>query len=169
MAPAGPGSLKQYAAPDVPTIVHNLIRDMKALEAALHRWSCAQASPEDVSNCYVQFGVEFNAVVHAFEGYDIPTRYATQLQSLSAHRVDASNSDLHAIPTQLRSALEECLGEGPTLDALDHYLPEIRRLLREVLQGLRAKQPAWRSAAGRPRTAASNRSYSPGLSSSSFP
>lgn len=49
---------------------------MKALEAALHRWSCAQAKPEDVSNCYVQFGVEFNALVHAFEGYDIPTRCA---------------------------------------------------------------------------------------------
>jgi len=103
---------------------------MKALEAALHRWSRAQATPEDVSDCYVQFGVEFNAVVRAFEGYDIPT------------------SDLHAIPTQLRSVLEECLGENPSLDALDRYLPEIRRSLGDVLYGLRAKHPAWRSAAG---------------------
>lgn len=49
---------------------------MKALQAVLHRWSRAQASPEDVSDSYVQFGVEFNAVVLAFKGYDIPTRYA---------------------------------------------------------------------------------------------
>lgn len=86
MAPAGPGShspsppvsspIHTRTPSDVPTIVHNLIRDMKALEAALHRWSLAQATPEDVSDRYVQFGVEFNAVVHAFEGYDIPTRYA---------------------------------------------------------------------------------------------
>ncbi|KAI9573915.1 hypothetical protein HD554DRAFT_2012730 [Boletus coccyginus] len=164
MAPAGPGShspsppvsspIHTRTPSDVPTIVHNLIRDMKALEAALHRWSLAQATPEDVSDRYVQFGVEFNAVVHAFEGYDIPT------------------SDLHAIPTQLRSVLEECLGDNPSPDALDRYLPEIRRLLWEVLHGLRAKQPAWRSATARPSTA-SNRSYSPGhgtrLSSGSFP
>lgn len=82
MPPAGPGSLRQRSSltPDVPTIVHNLIRDMKALETALHRWSCAYASPEDVSDCYVQFGVEFNAVVYAFEGYDIPTRRVAAIQ-----------------------------------------------------------------------------------------
>ena len=92
MAPAGPGSYSpavsirapslanhpQFYA-DVPSIVHNLIRDMKALEAALHRWSRAQATPEDVSDCYVQFGVEFNAVVRAFVGYDIPMRCAPPL------------------------------------------------------------------------------------------
>lgn len=57
---------------------------MKALEAALHRWSCAQATPEDVSNCYVQFGVEFNALVHAFEGYDIPTKYVAAFEILAS-------------------------------------------------------------------------------------
>ncbi|KAG8220787.1 hypothetical protein J3R82DRAFT_2222 [Butyriboletus roseoflavus] len=126
MAPAGPGSYSPlrpgFHAADVPRIVHSLIRDMKALEAALHRWSCAQATPEDVSDCYVQFGVEFNALVHAFEGYDIPA------------------SDLHTIPAQLRSVLEDCLGEEASSEVLDRYLPEIRRLLREVLQNLRAKQ-----------------------------
>ena len=79
------------------------------------------------------------------------------------------SSDLHAIPTQLRSALEECLGENPSLDALDRYLPEIRRSLGDVLYGLRAKQPAWRSAAGsRPPTVVSNRSYDTRWSSGSF-
>lgn len=67
---------------DVPTIVHNLICDMKALEAALFRWSGGEASPDDVSKCYVQFGVEFNAVVRAFEGYNIPMRCATPRASL---------------------------------------------------------------------------------------
>ncbi|KAG9312789.1 hypothetical protein JVU11DRAFT_6203 [Chiua virens] len=142
MAPAGPGSNSPVPVlSDISTIIHNLILDMKALEAALQRWSCAQASTEDVSNCYVQFGVEFNAVLNAFEGYDIPT------------------NDLQAIPSQLRSALEECLGEVPSYDGLDRYLPEIRRLLAEVLRGLRAKQPAWRNALDRPPIVASNRSY----------
>ncbi|KAG9309936.1 hypothetical protein JVU11DRAFT_9968 [Chiua virens] len=142
MAPAGPGSNSPVPVlSDISTIIHNLILDMKALEAALQRWSCAQASTEDVSNCYVQFGVEFNAVLNAFEGYDIPT------------------NDLQAIPSQLRSALEECLGEAPSYDGLDRYLPEIRRLLAEVLRGLRAKQPAWRNALDRPPIVASNRSY----------
>jgi len=162
--PAGTGSYhyptRQLISPpshiDVPTIVHNLIRDMQALEAALYRWGSTQATPDDVSNCYVQFGVEFNAVVQAFKGYDIPT------------------SDLHAIPAQLRLALEECLGEEPSPVALDRYLPDIRKLLSELLLGLRAKHPAWRNAvAARPPTAASNRSYSPGdtrsSSSGSFP
>jgi len=126
--------------PEVPMIVHNLIRDMKALESALHRWSRGQATSQDVSDCYVQFGVEFNAVVHAFESYDIPT------------------SDLRAIPTQLRSALEECLGEHPSLSALDRYLPDIRRLLGDVLHGLRAKQPAWRNA----NTTTPARAFTPG-------
>lgn len=61
---------------------------MKALEAALHRWSCAQATPEDVSKCYVQFGVEFNAVIHAFEGYDIPTKCAVSSPRLTIRADD---------------------------------------------------------------------------------
>ncbi|KAF8552218.1 hypothetical protein OG21DRAFT_1486354 [Imleria badia] len=141
MARAGPGPLSPGFYVDVPMIVHNLIRDMQALETALHRWARAQATPADVSNCYVQWGIEFNAVIHAFEGYDIHT------------------VDLRAIPTQLRSALEECLGEHPSRDTLDRYMPEIRRLLAQVLRGLRAKHPAWRNAASRSPTTAS---YSPG-------
>lgn len=96
MARAGPGSLSpgvctpiqlptladhlQFYA-DIPSIVHSLIRDMKALETALHRWGRTEAAPENVSDCYVQFGVQFQAVIHAFEGYDIPTGYARPLSA----------------------------------------------------------------------------------------
>ena len=120
MAPAGPGSLGHHSPnvlADVPTIVHNLIRDMKTLEAALHRWSCAQASPEDVSDCYVQFGVEFNAVIHAFEAYDIPTRYAARMQhhahALTTRQRSARDTDAAAVCARRvsgRGTLAECSG-----------------------------------------------------------
>ncbi|KAH7885675.1 hypothetical protein F5I97DRAFT_1130498 [Phlebopus sp. FC_14] len=135
--PAGPGPyspLRQnvgYRA-DVPTAVHNLIRAMKSMQETLRLWSINQATPERVSDCYMQFGVEFNTIVRAFEGYDIPT------------------NDLHTIPAGLRSSLENCLGEDPSPYALSLYMPEIRQLLYELLQGLRSKQHAWRRASGRP-------------------
>ncbi|KAF9218105.1 hypothetical protein BS17DRAFT_650196, partial [Gyrodon lividus] len=81
---------------DVPTAVHNLIRAMKRIQESLRLWSYHQATPEQVSDCYMQFGVEFNVIVRAFEGYDIPT------------------SDMHAMPARLRTTLEDCLGEDPS-------------------------------------------------------
>ncbi|KAG6374811.1 hypothetical protein JVT61DRAFT_4195 [Boletus reticuloceps] len=138
MSPAGSGSSSPAYYAELPMIVHDLIQDMKALESALHRWS------RGTSNLQRRH-------------YDIPTRYVITL--LACRTGDGPIiSDLHAIPTQLRSALEECLGETPSLNVLDRYLPEIRRLLGDVLHGLRAKQPAWRNAT----TAASVRAFSPG-------
>ncbi|KAF9244214.1 hypothetical protein BU15DRAFT_42269, partial [Melanogaster broomeanus] len=117
---------------DVSTAVHNLIRAMKGIQDSLRLWSSQQATPEQVSDCYMQFGVEFNIIVRAFEGYDIPT------------------SDLHAIPARLRTMLEDCLGEDPSPNALKQYMPEVRQIFYELLQGLRSKQYAWRNAPGRP-------------------
>ncbi|KAF9220019.1 hypothetical protein BS17DRAFT_788439, partial [Gyrodon lividus] len=106
---------------------------------SLRLWSYHQATPEQVSDCYMQFGVEFNVIVRAFEGYDIPT------------------SDMHAMPARLRTTLEDCLGEDPSPNALDQYMPEVRQLLYELLQGLRLKQHAWRNASGRPSMAPPSR------------
>ena len=63
----------RMSRPDVSTAMHNLITAMKHIQETLRLWSLAQASPEQVSDCYMQFGVEFNAIVRAFEGYGIGT------------------------------------------------------------------------------------------------
>jgi len=54
--------------------------------------------------------------------------------------------DLHQIPARLRAVLESCLGEDASPAALELYQPLIRQQLYELLQGLKAKQGAWRSA-----------------------
>ncbi|KAL4062355.1 hypothetical protein V8B97DRAFT_1876303 [Scleroderma yunnanense] len=113
---------------DVSTAMHNLILAMKQIQETLRLWSLEQASPEQVSDCFMQFGVEFNVIVRAFEGYGIGT------------------GDLHPIPAALRSALENLLGEDPSPAILAMYMPEIRGHLYELLQGLRAKQGPWKAA-----------------------
>lgn len=95
---------------------------MKTLQSTLSLWSTSRASPDAVSDAYMQFGVGFNAVVWAFEGSEVDT------------------SDLHQIPARLRAVLETCLGEDPSPAALEMYQPQIRQQLYELLQGLKAKQ-----------------------------
>ncbi|KAI5986026.1 hypothetical protein EDC04DRAFT_2589978, partial [Pisolithus marmoratus] len=104
---------------------------------SLRLWSLSQATPEQVSDCYMQFGVEFNVIVRAFEGYGIGT------------------GDLHPIPASLRTALENLLGEDPSPHALAMYMPEIRGLLYDLLQGLKAKQAPWKAATSGPLSAGS--------------
>lgn len=111
----------QYSAP-VPNSVHTLIAAMKNLQSTLTLWSTSRASPDAVSDAYMQFGVGFNAVVWAFQGSGVDT------------------SDLHQIPARLRIVLESCLGEDPSPAALEMYQPRIRQQLYELLQGLKAKQ-----------------------------
>ncbi|KAH7919352.1 hypothetical protein BV22DRAFT_1040998 [Leucogyrophana mollusca] len=118
--------------PDVPTAVRNLITAMKRIQESLQLWSTRRATEAQVSDCYMQFGAEFNATARAFEQYGIDT------------------SDINSVPARLRTELEICLGEDPSPSNLNMYMPSIRQLLCEILQGLRFKQPAWRAASGRP-------------------
>ncbi|KAG6329034.1 hypothetical protein ID866_10055 [Astraeus odoratus] len=120
---------------DVSTAVHSLILSMKSIQETLRLWSLSQASPEQVSDCFVQFGVEFNVIVKAFEGYGIGT------------------GDLHPIPASLRTALENLLGEDPSPAVLAMYMPDIRVLFYELLQGLRSKQSAWKAVTSGPASA----------------
>ncbi|KAG1724829.1 uncharacterized protein EDB91DRAFT_1209272 [Suillus paluster] len=112
----------------VPNSVHTLIAAMKNLQSTLTLWSTSRASPDAVSDAYMQFGVGFNAVVWAFE------------------RSGVNTADLHQIPARLRGVLEMCLGEDASPAALEMYQPRIRQHLYELLQGLKAKQGAWRYA-----------------------
>jgi hypothetical protein len=66
------------------------------------------------------------------------------------HLIDGHDfSDVHSIPSDLRNVLERCLGEDPSREILALYMPEIRQILYNLLEGLRAKQPQWRAAGGR--------------------
>ena len=67
---------------DVSTAMHNLILAMKHIQETLRLWSLEQASSEQVSDCYMQFGVEFNVIVRAFEEYGIGTGYVPLLPLL---------------------------------------------------------------------------------------
>lgn len=50
---------------------------------------------------------------------------------------------MFSVPKDLREILENCLGEEPTPQVLNTYMPEVRRVIYNLLQGLQAKQPSW--------------------------
>ncbi|KAK0497490.1 hypothetical protein EDD18DRAFT_155807 [Armillaria luteobubalina] len=116
---------------DVPTAVHALLLSTKQLQESLKLWSLNQATETQVSDVYVQIGTQFNTTIHAF----------------AYHKIDLS--DIHSIPTDLRTVLEQCLAEDPSPQALAMYMPEVRRVLYKLLKGLQAKQDAWKAVGGR--------------------
>ena len=54
------------------------------------------------------------------------------------------SSELASVPEDLRSVLEACLSEDATPDNLEIYLPEVRKIITSLLQGLRGKQSIYR-------------------------
>ncbi|KAK7687680.1 hypothetical protein QCA50_008896 [Cerrena zonata] len=120
----------QYTPPpspaDVPTAVSTLLGLTKQLQEVLRLWSVHQATESQVSDAYILVGLQFNATVNAF----------------ARHNVDMS--DLFSIPTELRTVLETCLGEEQSPRTLDKYMPEIRMVLYNLLQGLQSKQAPYR-------------------------
>ncbi|CAK5271484.1 unnamed protein product [Mycena citricolor] len=117
-SPAMPG--------DVSTSVHNLLLATKQLQAVLEQWSVGRASETDVSDVYVQIGTDFNTAVQAF----------------AYHRIDLS--DIHCVPTELRTTLESCLAEDPSPEVLAASLPDLRTTLVKLLRGLLCRQQEWR-------------------------
>lgn len=49
-----------------------------------------------------------------------------------------------AVPDDLRNILETCLSEEATPAVLDIYLPDVRKIITNLLQGLRSKQSVYR-------------------------
>ena len=45
--------------------------------------------------------------------------------------------------------LESCLGEDPSPETLERYMPEVRQVLYRLLKGLQSRQDAWRASSGR--------------------
>ncbi|KAG6827828.1 hypothetical protein H0H92_010315 [Tricholoma furcatifolium] len=116
---------------DVPGSVRNLLLSTKRLQDLLKQWSIGQATETEVSDVYVQIGTDFNTTVRAF----------------AHHQIDLS--DIHSIPGELRIPLEQCLGEDPSPEILESYMPEVRRVLYKLLKGLQSRQEAWRAGGGR--------------------
>ncbi|TEB15912.1 AIP3-domain-containing protein [Coprinellus micaceus] len=80
---------------------------------------------------------DFNEAVAAFAGFNIDM------------------AELVTVPEDLRAVLEQCLAEEATQENLDIYLPEVRQIITNLLQGLRAKQSIYRRIGGertRPRS-----------------
>ncbi|KAF7982519.1 hypothetical protein HWV62_28130 [Athelia sp. TMB] len=111
---------------DVPIAVGNLLVATKDLESALRNWSAGRASENEVSDTYVVVGTEFNNMITAF----------------AQHGIDLS--EIHSVPTDLRTVLESCLGEEPSPYILEDYMPDVRTIVWNLLRCLKMKREAWR-------------------------
>lgn len=106
--------------------VTRLLVATKQLLEALNLWAQGRMSENGVSDVYVKLGNDFNAAVAAFGSVKIDM------------------SDLINIPDQLRRHLECALSENASTAVLDQYLPPIRTIIINLLQGLKDKQAQWR-------------------------
>ncbi|EDR14081.1 uncharacterized protein LACBIDRAFT_229313, partial [Laccaria bicolor S238N-H82] len=110
----------------VESAVTRLLVSIKQLLEALTLWSQMKMDETQVSDVYVRLGNDFNAAVTAFAGFNIDM------------------AELMSVPNDLRNVLEQCLAEDATSDNLEIYLPTVREIITNLLQGLRGKQSIYR-------------------------
>lgn len=103
----------------------------KQLLEILTAWSRREASEVNVSDVYVRLGYEFNIACRAFNGIGVETQ------------------DLGPVPDLLRNILEDTLSNEPSQASLEQYLPRIRDIIVNLLQGLKRKQQRLRQRNGR--------------------
>lgn len=99
----------------------------KQLLETLTQWSRGNAKEEEVSDVYVRLGYEFNIACRAFNSINVDT------------------SDLGPVPDLLRNILEDTLSQPASPQALDNFLPRIRDIIINLLQGLKKKQSRLRN------------------------
>ncbi|KAF9517967.1 hypothetical protein BS47DRAFT_1482919 [Hydnum rufescens UP504] len=114
------------ASPAVESAVTRLLVAIKQLLEALTYWSTGKMTDLQVSDVYVQLGNDFNSAVAAF----------------AAFRIDMS--ELLSVPEDLRHVLEDALAEEASPAVLEVYLPKVRAIITNLLQGLRSKQSIYR-------------------------
>ncbi|KAF9322033.1 Bud site selection protein 6 [Podila horticola] len=107
------------------TVTKLLVATKQLLEGLTH-WSQQRMTEDEVSDIFVQLATQFN------------------LASQSFHEVGIDTSELAHIPDDLRNCLETALGEEPSPSSLDQYLPKIKEVIINLLQGLRQKQNIYR-------------------------
>lgn len=103
------------------SVTHLLVATKQLLET-LTQWSRGSATETEVSDVYVRLGYEFNIACRAFSAIGVDT------------------SDLGPVPDMLRSILEETLSQDASQASLDRFLPRIRDIIINLLQGLKKKQ-----------------------------
>ncbi|PGH02212.1 hypothetical protein GX51_04786 [Blastomyces parvus] len=108
------------------SVTHLLVATKQLLET-LTQWSRQRASESEVSDVYVRLGYEFNLACRAFGAIGVDT------------------SDLGPVPDLLRTILEDTLSQDASPESLDRYLPRIRDIIINLLQGLKKKQAKLRS------------------------
>ncbi|KAI1308410.1 Bud site selection protein 6 [Mortierella claussenii] len=106
--------------------VTKLLVATKQLLEGLTLWSTRKMTEEQVSDIFVQLATQFNLASQAF------------------HEVNIDTSELAHIPDDLRNCLETALGEEPSPASLDQYLPRIKEVIINLLQGLRLRQNLYR-------------------------
>ncbi|KAJ8581369.1 hypothetical protein M405DRAFT_626472 [Rhizopogon salebrosus TDB-379] len=119
-------NIRSNAHPAVESAVTRLLVAIKQLLESLTQWSQRKMDEEQVSDVYVRFGNDFNAAVAAFAAFNIDM------------------TDLMSVPEDLRDILETCLAEEATPDNLNVFLPKVRQIITNLLQGLRGKQSMYR-------------------------
>ncbi|KAJ7668362.1 actin interacting protein 3-domain-containing protein [Mycena rosella] len=120
------GGSRSAAHPAVESAVTRLLVAIKQLLEALTQWSLLKIDENNVSDVYVRLGNDFNAAVAAFAAFNIDM------------------AELMTVPDDLRNVLEQCLAEDATPDNLELYLPTVRQIITNLLQGLRGKQSIYR-------------------------
>ncbi|KAG6916132.1 hypothetical protein DXG01_008363 [Tephrocybe rancida] len=120
------GARQASAKPAVESAVTRLLVAIKELLEALTQWSTLKVDENAVSDVYVRLGNDFNSAVAAFSGYSIDM------------------AELMSVPDDLRNVLEQCLAEDATPENLELYLPTVRRIITDLLTGLRGKQSVYR-------------------------
>ncbi|KAF9812975.1 hypothetical protein IEO21_05860 [Rhodonia placenta] len=119
-------STRSGANPAVESAVTRLLVSIKQLLESLTKWSRQEVTENDISDVYVRLGNDFNAAVAAFAQFNIQM------------------TELMGVPEELRGILETCLSEDATSENLELYLPEVRKIITSLLQGLRTKQSEYR-------------------------
>ncbi|KAI0628175.1 actin interacting protein 3-domain-containing protein [Trametes polyzona] len=112
--------------PAVESAVTRLLVSIKVLLESLTQWSKQIVDENYVSDVYVRLGNDFNSAVAAFGAFGIDM------------------NELSSVPDDLREVLEACLSEDATPENLERFLPRVRKIITQLLQGLRAKQSIYR-------------------------
>ncbi|KAI0644355.1 actin interacting protein 3-domain-containing protein [Trametes meyenii] len=112
--------------PAVESAVTRLLVSIKVLLESLTQWSKQLVDESYVSDVYVRLGNDFNSAVAAFGAFGIDM------------------NELSSVPEDLREILEACLSEDATPENLERFLPDVRKIITQLLQGLRAKQSIYR-------------------------
>ncbi|THU80528.1 AIP3-domain-containing protein [Dendrothele bispora CBS 962.96] len=123
---SGSRSGKNGTHPAVESAVTRLLVSIKQLLEALTQWSNLKVDESNVSDVYVRLGNDFNAAVAAFGAFNIDM------------------NELLSVPDDLRNVLEQCLAEDANPENLELYLPTVRQIITNLLQGLRGKQSIYR-------------------------